>query len=389
MPDGIESVLFVVSYDSYADVAKQVALVLRGRVKTIRFLVMTREGKPFFSSARLTALEALGEVSYADIRTVPNEVSGIKASVFFLLFAGPELERTIRAVHANQSAPAVCVSCFPGVVLFRQETGFSQRLTSDVILFNSRQNMSDYESFCARVGASSENGLVFGFPSLLDGKVRATCSSPPRKVAYIDQNAVPASHPERFRLAQNLVRYAQRFPERELWVLCRDSSHNRSAHAGAYPLDDLLLVSTAEELPKNLHISTAPAEEILGDTDLCIGIASTVLIHAISRNIPTAVLGDFGWKPYLGNLLFKGSGLECTFKALLNDTPISAPSAEWLLANVSPPERQVDLLMHRLFVSRNRPPRGIQNDALAMARSKPMSPWRRRMKTVTRALGWR
>lgn len=389
MSDEIQDVLFVISYDSYADAAKQVATALRNRVTSMRFLVMTQDGKPFFSVARLAALKALGNVCFADVSSVPDDASRLKTNVSFLFFAGPELEKTIRMIHANQDTPPVCVSCFPGVVLYRQEMGFSQRLTSDVILINSRQNMVDYQAYCARIGASSENALLFGFPALLDAKPRVGYSTPPAKVAYIDQNGVPASHSERLRLAQSLVQYAQRFPERELWILCRDSAHNRSAHTGAYPIDDLLLVSAGGALPKNIRISTAPAEEILCDIDLCIGIASTVLVHAISRNIPTAVLGDFGWRPYLGNLLFKGSGLECTFQALLRDIPIASPSAEWFAANVSPPKEQMNLLVDRLVRLHNGSARRIQNDAVAMFRSKSASRWRRGVKIVSRVLGWR
>ena len=389
MQDGIQSVLFVVSYDAYADAAKQVAAALRDRVKAIRFLVMTQDGRPFFASTRLAALETLGELSYTDVDTVAEEASRIETDVLFLFFAGAVLERTIRSAHANQNSPPLCVSCFPGVVLYRQEAGFSQRLTSDIILFNSRKNVLDYEAFCTRIGATCKNALLFGFPALLDATPRTNCSTPPEKVAYIDQKAVPACRPERLKLARYLLLYAERFPQRELWVVCRDSDQNRSAHAGADPLDALLLEVAGGALPRNIRVSTAPAGEILADTDLCIGIASTILIHAISLHIPTVVLGDFGWEPYLGNLLFQGSGLECSFDSLLEDAPIALPSSAWLEANVTPVEARADLLMERLLQLSNSPARQIINDAVAQSRSKRPPPWRRRITALARALGWR
>lgn len=375
--------LFVVSYDAYADSTWRLAQSLREQAVQVRFLVMTKDGRQFFPDAVLDKLRGLGDVALVDRAQVATTVAQQPEDIFFLFFAALELEDSIRAAHAKRANPPVCISCFAGILLYDQETGLAQRLTSDIILFNSRNNLTDYQTFCARIGASADNALLFGFPALLQQTPRHT-ATPPKQIVYIDQAPIPASRADRMIVAQGLVDYAQQFPERDVKVLLRDKQTNRLAHPGTFYLDTLIIeASGTQGVPQNLQFSSENAAIALDSCDLCIGFSSTVLIHAIARRIPVAILNDVGCSPQMGNALFIGSGLESTFAQLLRDEVTPAPAQAWLDEHVTFPQERLAALAERIEQVRSISQRPLMNSAVARKRF-----WRVRLVLRIKQLLW-
>lgn len=346
-------ILFVISYDAYADIAARLAPVFLSKGASVQYLFLERDsGRDIVVNGTLTkALRKTGEFSYASDSNLAASVRAAACDVVFFCCSGRRIWNVTREFEHLDGDRPLFVSCFAGVTLYRQDVGFSHRVASDIVLFNSKNNVKDYKKFCRKHGASDENAFLLGFPSLIGVRPRTDVRSSLRTVLFIDQNVVPYSKGDRTALSRFLVDYAIAWPDRELIVQCRDHSGHNSAHPPKYQLPKLLLSSSPSGvLPKNLVVKYDAPQEALGRCDLCLGFASTLLINAVSRKIPTAIIADFGWKASFGNLLFQHSGLEATFDGIRNDVLPVGPDSEWLDANISKPEAALDDLFE-IFVN--------------------------------------
>ena len=361
-------ILFVISYDAYAEIASRLAPVFVAKGASVRHIFLKRDsGRDIVINGNLVkALQKTGDITYASDVNLVACVKRAACDVVFFCCSGRRIWTVIQEFGQDGIERPLFVSCFAGVTLYRQEVGFSHRIASDIILFNSKKNVEDYKHHCKRLGASHENAFLLGFPSLTGVATRSDVSLPPRRVLFVDQNIVPHSKADRIALARFLIAYAQAWPDRKIIVQCRNQNGHNSAHPSKYHLPELLLSSTTDRMvPPNLAIKYDTPQEALDWCDLCLGFASTLLINAITRGISTAIISDFGWRASFGNRLFLGSGLERCFDDIRNDVLPTRPNPEWLEANVSRPEAALDHLFEIFTRAADSPRRSVVNARFA------------------------
>jgi hypothetical protein len=357
--------LFIISYDAYAQIAVRIARECAARGAQAQFLLLSEQdgGTPFFAQEQLAPLEAIGPIHISGSKNLIQQATAAQADVVFILLAGELTYRLPQALHsASPEMPPVCITTFPGIASYRQHVGFSQRVTSDILLLNSPWNMAAYRQFCKHIGASDQNGFILGFSALLGRKARTSYKTVPERVMYVDQNIIPRPHRQRLQLARQLLNYAQQFPARELIIQCREHEGNRTAHPLKHSLVKLLhTANQGKPLPQNIRINYHQSLETLETCDLCISFCSTLLIHAIACNIPVAVLTDFGMRKSSGLFYFDGSGLQTNFAELLAGKNPPPPNAAWLEEYITFPEARLEALFARILELHAMPQRGVIN----------------------------
>jgi hypothetical protein len=339
-------IAIVASYDSYLAAAVAVGRALARPGDEIKTLGLTTKGGTISPRQRAAAGAAEARpISFHDL------TAGGRVDRHDVVIAGlsngvsRRFLRDVRARWATTPRRPLLIGCYAGVVFGDQESLLC-RTAYDLHLLNAPLDLAAYRVLCRELGIADDNGVDHGLPILAGVAPRADVATPPRTVLFAEQQVVPATAADRLRLAAGLVAYADAFPDRRLLLKPRALPEELSLHRSELALDAAIR-QVRPTPPANLEVVLDPADALLARVDLCLTVSSSIAVEAIVRDVPVALLGDFGIGHDQRNPGFVGSGLITTFARLLRgETPTLDPA--WRAANVRQPASRDDALRARI-----------------------------------------
>ncbi len=327
--------LFIHGYDAYKNINSVLESTLTAHNSTINTLSLAINTENLSDTG----------MDKEDLRII-DCIKQFSPSHVFIGAGGKPLTYILKLIK-NININIFCISYFPGITHYRENTGFMHRCMCDLILFNSAKNYCNYVIYCNNNNLPHDNGIIFGFPILLSENnlnKSSADNSKKLKTIYVDQSIVPNTLKEKKAIAHFLVTYAKRNPQKITIVQVRDSKKNSSAHKPNYRIDNILL--NMPSLPENLIISYEDVYKHLSESDLCIGIASTLLVEAMLRGITAVSISDFGIRKSYGNDFFIGSDIFASTKSLLRSKTPKKVNRKWLDQNVHrPTEKEISNLL--------------------------------------------
>ena len=350
---------FIVTHDSYLNIFLKIAHQCYDKGILQDVIVIRNFGG--LSSERTSVLKSPDKTFY---EIYLSEIRGIvlkqRYDAVFIGAPGRAFAKIFNIIKCcsiesgrNCQLPKI-ISAFPGLTLFDQYWGMYVRRNSDVILFNSKKNFGDYKEFCREFNLDSSNALLFGFPQLLEVIPRKNIRKPARTVLFVDGSIVPKDLFSRTYISEKIVQYSRIFPERRVIVLTRKMKDEKAMHPEVYAMGNLVRMVSSGKFPPNLEVLNGEYQAYLEEVDLCLGICSTVMIEAMARGIPTAVISDIGVKEEMGNHYFVGSNCFRSFESLFEDNVPPRPDAGWFEHVVTQPDQSsVDEMLDRISASNN------------------------------------
>lgn len=250
---------------------------------------------------------------------------------------------------SNQNNYTITVSAFPGILYYIQTYGQWCRCSSDIILFNDKRTLNDYEVACKYLfGIPSSNSLLFGYPTL--GKIEWDKENATNLV-YIDQNLLPYRYSDRKELYKKIISLGIKKKYKKIIFVGRNLLSENSNHKVNHSnhLDSIISEIRKDFSSSPIEISYDPPSLSLRNCALCLGITSTVLLEAIYAGIPTAPINTKGVTgKFNGAKLFQKTDFSRSIEELLDNRSISLPSDKWLDDNLeaTTPSTQSDFIEH-------------------------------------------
>lgn len=118
---------------------------------------------------------------------------------------------------------------------------------------------------------------------------------------------MPKGRESRLKLLERAAAHARRHPDRLVLMKLRSLPGEHTTHVEANPYQ-VLIEELAEPAPPNLQLVYGHMGEVLDRTDLLVTVSSTAALESMHRDIPTAILTDFGVREAHGNHYFVHSG---------------------------------------------------------------------------------
>ncbi|WP_371599088.1 DUF6716 putative glycosyltransferase [Streptomyces sp. NBC_00564] len=209
------------------------------------------------------------------------------------------------AWEARASRP-VTVTGYVGVVYEKMVDGLLTRAGADVVLANSAYDTGRFRDVFGHVGVDPDSVVECALP-FLGGDPYAPSGDRPFTLTFAVQPSVPKSRDERLSLLERAAAHARRHPERLVLMKLRSLPGEHTTHVEANPYQELI-GKLAEPAPSNLQLVYGNMGEVLDRTDLLVTVSSTAALESMHRNIPTAILTDFGVREAHGNHYFVESG---------------------------------------------------------------------------------
>jgi hypothetical protein len=243
--------------------------------------------------------------------------------------SGPATRTFCFALADRQAAAAehtqpVLISGWVGVIIEKIIAGYLDRCGSDLVAVNSGLDLALFRDAAQRLSLPDGNLLLTGLP-FLSSSPSPIRSNPIRRVLFADQPTVPASRRERQFLYQQLLRYAERHPDREVLLKPRHRPGEDTFHRMRHHPEDLLL---GHATPANFRIDYTPISQILPCVDLLLTMSSTACLEALDVGCRVGLVLDLGIHERYGNHVFLDSGLLRTFSELESDE-IGTPDPQW------------------------------------------------------------
>jgi hypothetical protein len=235
-----------------------------------------------------------------------------------------------RVWEGRQRRPVV-VTGYVGVVYERLVDGLLLRAGADVVLANCARDARSFRDIFAAVGADPDAVVQTALPFLGGAPHDPTAAGRERPftVTFVAQPSVPPTREERRYALGQAVAHAVAHPERHVIVKLRGRVGEQTTHVERHHYADLV---PGDEIPENVEIAYGQMSDVLDRTDLCVTVSSTAALEAMHRDIPTAILTDFGVRESLGNHAFLHSGALASWPALhAGDIPKTDP--DWAADN--------------------------------------------------------
>ena len=344
--------LVLASFDSFLKAAKPIgdALAAAGWQVDTR-LVRVRAGQ---LSRR--QLSALGYPEPPPAATLAETIAAPGLIDYDAIVLGLDGRRTLDVLRglkrlplAGRKARPLTLALYPGIVFRHQMHGLANRFGADLILFNSPADHAHYQATCAALGIAADRGLCFGSSVIRASETaRPEPVWPPRTILYAEQPDMPASRIERLYLVDRLIAYARAHPERTVVIKPRHAPGETTLRPTIHHLAGIVRLAKRRGLvPPNLRLVYEPIEHLLDAADLCLTVSSTVALQAAARDIPFAILGDFGICEDYGTHFFIDSGCLATFDAIEADNkPALRP--QWLERHVLAAEANIPALVNTM-----------------------------------------
>ena len=225
------------------------------------------------------------------------------------------------------------MAIFPGAI-FGDYNSILARSSADLILFNNSFDYDVYRKIANELGIDASNGVNFGSSQLLE--IQPVSLINQRDIVFFEQLVAPKSFKERCYLLNQIVMLAKSSPHKKVWIKPRCKPGGRTIHKQTWHFERIKKILRLK-FPSNLKFTYEPVNEILERTGLSITVSSTVAIESLARQIPTAIISDFGIRKDIHTASFVGSGCLATFDQLI-DGHIPTVNSEWYAANVKIPD---------------------------------------------------
>jgi hypothetical protein len=293
------------------------------------------EGRATPSEQQLADVGAAAEsVRRVGIAQLLADLAHTDAEVVVLACVGGTIQSLLhglgRAWQGRAERPVV-VTGYVGVVYERLVDGLLLRAGADVVLANSAADASRFRIVFDAVGADPDSIVQTALPFLGGNPHDPTAAGweRPFTVCFVAQPSVPATRDERRYALGQAVQHAIMHPNRHVIVKLRGRLGEQTTHIERHHYADLL---PPDEIPDNVEIAYGQMSDVLDRTDLCVTVSSTAGLEAMHRDIPTAVLTDFGVRESLGNQFFLHSGALTSWRAL-HDGEIPKTDRAWAADN--------------------------------------------------------
>jgi hypothetical protein len=282
------------------------------------------EGRATPSDQQLADVAAAAEtVRRVGIAELLADLAQTEAEVVVLACVGGTIQSLMHGlarVWQGRSSRPVVLTGYVGLVYERLVDGLLLRAGADVVLANCAADARRFRDVFDAVGVDPDSIVQTALPFLggaphdptAAGRVR------PFTVAFVAQPSVPSTREERRYAIGQAVQHAITHPERQVIVKLRGRIGEQTTHVERHHYADLLKTDlfTDGEVPANIEVVYGPMSDVLDRTDLCVTVSSTAALEAMHRDIPTAVLTDFGVRESLGNQAFLHSGALTSWPAL-------------------------------------------------------------------------
>ncbi|MFF4353678.1 DUF6716 putative glycosyltransferase [Streptomyces sp. NPDC001530] len=209
------------------------------------------------------------------------------------------------AWQACERRPVV-VTGYVGVVYEKMVDGLLTRAGTDVVLANSAYDADRFRAAFASVGVDPDTVVECALP-FLGGDPYAPSPDRPFTLTFAVQPSVPKGREARLKLLERAAAHARRHPDRLVLMKLRSLPGEHTTHVEANPYQ-ALIEELAEPAPANLQLVHGNMGEVLDRTDLLVTVSSTAALESMHRDIPTAILTDFGVREAHGNHYFVHSG---------------------------------------------------------------------------------
>jgi hypothetical protein len=274
----------------------------------------------------------------ATIADFPQLLAEADPDVVILALPGDACQAAMHALAAQWSRPRrpIVVTGYVGIVYERVVEGVLNRAGCDVLLANSPADAGTFRLILGQYGLDPDAVVTTPLPFLATS--RSSAGTHPTTLTFAAQPGVPARLADRKYLVDRLIAHATKFPERHVILKVRGLGKERLTHPEPYPFGRIV-DRHSQPLPPNFCVAAGPMSAVLDRTDLLVAVSSTAAIEAIHRDIPAAILTDFGIREDLGNSYFSGSGCLVSFDDL-DEAAMPTADRQWAIEHglVNPPE---------------------------------------------------
>ncbi|WP_369261186.1 DUF6716 putative glycosyltransferase [Streptomyces sp. R35] len=236
-----------------------------------------------------------------------EELAG--ADVVVLATAGGTtlaLTHSLGIAWAARERRPITVTGYVGVVYEKMVDGLLTRAGTDVVLANSAYDADRFREAFASVGVDPDSVVECALP-FLGGDPYTPSLDRPFTLTFAVQPSVPKGRESRLKLLERAAAHARRHPDRLVLMKLRSLPGEHTTHVEANPYQ-VLIEELAEPAPPNLQLVYGHMGEVLDRTDLLVTVSSTAALESMHRDIPTAILTDFGVREAHGNHYFVHSG---------------------------------------------------------------------------------
>ena len=270
----------------------------------------------------------------ATVSELVAELTDTTARIVVLACIGGSVQAMLQALsrawEGREDRPIV-VTGYVGLVYERVVDGLLLRAGADIVLANSARDARRFREVLRAVDADGDSVVQTALP-FLGGPKHDPHAAPrdrPFTTTFVSQPGVPESRDERRYALLQAIDHARINPSRRVIVKLRARPGERTTHVEPHHYASMI---RARHLPPNVELAYGSMSDVLDQTDLCVTVSSTAAIEAMHRDIPTAVLTDFGIRESLGNHVFLGSGVLTSWGAL-HAGAIPKLDVEWAAAN--------------------------------------------------------
>lgn len=256
-----------------------------------------------------------------DLADLAALIARERPDVVLLSVRGPVVRVLIRMiVDAGPHRPLI-VGGLPGISIPATLLALYYRSQVDLMILHSKREIAEFRQLAAEHHIEQDFALATlpFLPGLPDSRGGTD-------VVFAAQAKVPKALDDRRQLLGWLADAARAAPDRRVVLKLRGTSGEAQTHSERYPFD--VLLDELEDRPENLVVSTGPMAEHLDSAAALVTVSSTAAIEAIAMGVPVLAIDDFGMSAALINLVFEGSGVLGSSRALI-DGDYRTPLPEW------------------------------------------------------------
>lgn len=227
-------------------------------------------------------------------------------------------------------------------------TGFMNRLGADLIILNNQAHFNALSHFEPLQKIIDNQAISIGNPIFWAQSAIGDINNPPQNIYFYTQSIIPKTKEERLRVAQNLLLYAQKYTDRNMWIKLRHLPDENQNHSHIEEFDFPLLFKELcpNGLPNNLKYTAEDMGRSMENADFCLTVRSTAIFETLFHHIPSALLPEsFDFLPKT----FENSGLILSYADFL-DGEIPAPDIEWMANNIPRSNKAINSFISQLAV---------------------------------------
>lgn len=246
---------------------------------------------------------APGQVERVEYARLSSRLAALRPDAVVIAARGP-LVRVLARDAADLKSRPVIVTGLPGISIPATRKAVVYRTQCDLFIVHSRREVREFTALAERTGFEQRFALAtlpFARPAA------AGNASPATDLVFATQARVPATRPDRLRIARLLVRAAEADPSRRVVVKLRAADGEQQTHVELDGYPELL--ATLGALPANLVTSIASMGDALATAEGLVTVSSTAAIEAMAGGIPVIALDMFGVSSRLINQTLAEAGL--------------------------------------------------------------------------------